>query len=112
MTAVISNLATPYKKPLADHNLNDLMDVTVFSCDCGVLKPRPEIYQLALEQLGTTADETIMVGDSFKSDVDGPSKIGMMGIHLVRSGGLSRANIVISSLDAMLENAITNDKMG
>lgn len=103
LTAVISNLATPYKPPFAAHPLSHMMDVTVFSCDSGLLKPAPEIYRMALEQLGTTADDTIMVGDSFKSDVEGPSKIGMMGIHLVRSGKTSRAKSVISSLDAIID---------
>ena len=105
LTAVISNLATPYKKPFFSRNLDQLVDVTVFSCDCGFLKPHPKIYELALAQLGSTPHETIMVGDSLKSDVQGPSKIGIMGIHLVRSGGPSRAKQTISSLDGVLEYA-------
>ena len=103
LIAMISNLATPYKQPFATHKLDDIVDVTVFSCDSGTLKPNPEIYQIAIEALGTTADQTIMVGDSFKADVDGPSKIGITGIHLVRSGKSSRAARVISSLEAVLQ---------
>lgn len=103
LTAVISNLATPYKEPFFKQKLNDLIDVTVFSCDCGMLKPNPEIYRLALEQLGTMASNTIMVGDSFKSDVDGPGKMGIGGIHLVRSGDSSPAKCVISSLHDVLD---------
>jgi len=103
LTAVISNLATPYKKPFFTQKLNDLVDVTVFSCDCGILKPNPDIYRVALEQLGIPANNTIMVGDSFKSDVDGPAKIGIVGIHLVRSGDSSPANCAISSLHDVLD---------
>lgn len=101
--AVISNLGTPYKQPFFTYQLDKFFDVAVFSCDCGLLKPDFRIYDIALKQLGTSPANTIMVGDSFKSDVEGPSKIGMKGIHLVRSGGVSNAACVVSSLDAVLE---------
>ncbi len=100
-TALISNLATPYKQPFFTHHLAPYFDVVVFSCDCGMLKPDSRIYDAALKQLGANPDETIMVGDSFRSDVDGPSKLGIRGIHLVRSGGRSKASHVISSLDGL-----------
>ena len=83
-TAVVSNLATPYKQPYFDHGLEGLIDVLVFSCDCGYAKPQGEIYQLALEQLDLPADQTIMIGDSFKCDVEGPETIGIKSLHLVR----------------------------
>ena len=102
-TAVISNLATPYKQPFVDHDLNQIVDVTVFSCDCGLMKPNPEIYTYTLRKLGVTASETVMVGDSFRSDVDGPSRAGITGVHLVRNGGSSRAQSVVSSLQAILQ---------
>lgn len=101
-TGVISNLATPYKQPYFDHELAALIDVAVFSCDCGLIKPDSRIYHLALKLVGTRACETLMVGDSFKSDVQGPSMIGIKGIHLDRSGGAGKSHI-ISSLHAILE---------
>jgi HAD superfamily hydrolase (TIGR01509 family) len=105
-TAVVSNLGTPYKRPFFAHGLDSLFDVVVFSCDCGLRKPDPRIYEHALKQLGSSANETIMVGDSFRSDVDGPSKLGIMGIHLVRSGGLSESDSWISSLAGVLETPL------
>lgn len=104
-TAVISNLASPYKQPYFGHQLDALIDIAVFSCDCGVVKPDARIYENALKQLGVSPGETIMVGDSFRSDVDGPSKLGIVALHLIRSGGTSGATRVISSLDALLQNA-------
>ena len=101
-TAVISNLATPYKQPFAHHEFDDLVDVTVFSCDCGQMKPSPEIYQLAAKQLGCDIKDTVMVGDSLRSDVDGPSQIGILGMHLVRDGRSSSAQTVITSLHSVL----------
>ena len=37
-TAVISNLATPYKQPFFGYRLETMIDVAVFSCDCGLTK--------------------------------------------------------------------------
>lgn len=101
-TAVISNLATPYKEPFTNHELDELVDVTVFSCDCGHAKPSPEIYRRAINQLGCDANDCLMVGDSFRSDVDGPAQVGIAGLHLVRDGRSSVARTVITSLDAVL----------
>lgn len=101
---LISNLATPYKQAFESHRLNDYFDSVVFSCDCGFLKPDPRIFHLALRQLEVDASETIMVGDSFKADVDGANKSGMRGIHLVRSGYSSPASSVISTLTELVEH--------
>lgn len=101
-TAVISNLATPYKQPFAYHEFDDLVDVKVFSCDCGQMKPSREIYELAAKQLGCDRNDTLMVGDSLRSDVNGPSQIGIMGLHLVRDGRSSSAQTVITSLHSVL----------
>ena len=92
MVATISNLAAPYKKPVQALGIEKYFDVIVFSCDVGVAKPAPSIFQLALEQLGSSPAETIMVGDSYKSDVEGSSKIGVRGIQLVRNGAQNRPN--------------------
>lgn len=101
--AVISNLATPYKQPFFTHGLDSFFDVAVFSCDCGLLKPDPRIYELTMKQLDSAPAETIMVGDSFRADVIGPAKLGITGIHLVRSGGSSEAEGMISSLNTVLD---------
>lgn len=100
--AVVSNLATPYKQPFAQHGIGDLVDVAVFSCDCGEKKPNPAIYQLAAERLECDANDIVMVGDSLRSDVDGPSQVGIMGMHLVRDGRSSSAHTVITSLHSVL----------
>lgn len=99
---VISNLATPYKNPFTDSGLEELVDSVTFSCDCGLAKPDPAIYKVALTQLNISAEDCIMVGDSLKSDVDGPAKIGIMGIHLVRFENPTQPN-TIHSLDTLLE---------
>lgn len=96
--AVISNLATPYKQPYYSHGFDALVDVSVFSCDCGYAKPQPEIYELALQNLECAPADALMVGDSFRSDVEGPAQLEIQAVHLIRKGQPSSAKQTITSL--------------
>ncbi|MFI4851109.1 MAG: HAD family hydrolase [Gimesia chilikensis] len=102
-TGVISNLATPYIRPFDSHKLRSHFDVVLFSCECGLSKPDPAIYQRAVQQLNLAPEEILMVGDSYASDVVGPETAGIKGIHLVRSGEDSSASAVISGLESLFD---------
>lgn len=84
--ALLSNLAAPYKAPVAQLGLEGRFDTLVFSCDEGVAKPSPEIYARVQSRLGLRADELLMVGDSRIDDVEGPRAAGLRALHLDRSG--------------------------
>jgi HAD superfamily hydrolase (TIGR01509 family) len=84
--ALISNLASPYKRAFHQHGLAALIDAQLFSCDAGLAKPDPRIYRLALERLGVEPSQAVMVGDSQRSDVDGPTKCGIRAFLLERAG--------------------------
>jgi HAD-superfamily subfamily IIA hydrolase, TIGR01458 len=43
-------------------------------------KPEPAFFQQALHALGTTAEETIMLGDDIENDVAGAQRIGLRGV--------------------------------
>ncbi len=97
--ALISNLATPYKQPFFDLGLDSYFDALVFSCDCGLAKPQPDIYRKALTSLAVAAEQSVMVGDSYRADVEGPAEVGIQGIHLVRRGQPSKASLTINAID-------------
>ncbi|HNR59247.1 MAG TPA: HAD hydrolase-like protein, partial [Methanothrix sp.] len=48
-------------------------------------KPSPQFFEVALRDLGASAEEAAMIGDDITSDVGGAKAAGMMGI-LVRTG--------------------------
>jgi ribonucleotide monophosphatase NagD (HAD superfamily) len=48
-------------------------------------KPSPAFFELALGQLGLSADHTAMVGDDVEADVGGAMEAGLAGV-LVRTG--------------------------
>jgi putative hydrolase of the HAD superfamily len=54
-------------------------DVLVWSFQLGMAKPAPEIYQHALEQLGTGAEETLFLDDR-QLNIDAAVKLGIVGI--------------------------------
>jgi HAD superfamily hydrolase (TIGR01549 family) len=64
--------------------LQGLISATVSSSDHGLMKPHPSIFTAALELLGVRPAEAVMVGDSFKHDVEGALGVGMRAVLLNR----------------------------
>ena len=52
----------------------------------GLRKPMPEIFNLALSDLGLRPEETIMIGDSWENDVVGGNDAGIRSFQVVRDG--------------------------
>lgn len=50
---------------------------TLISEEVGINKPQPEIFHIALQRNGITADEAVMVGDSYTSDIAGAKAAGI-----------------------------------
>ena len=65
--------------------LEGLITVAVSSSEHGYMKPHPSIFEAALALAGTTAAESVMVGDSVSHDIDGARCVGMRGILVHRS---------------------------
>jgi len=61
-----------------------LFDAEVFSSSCGLCKPDPRIYQLALDQLGLAPAETVFVGDGANDELAGAERVGMRAILIHR----------------------------
>jgi len=64
-----------------------LFDAEVFSATCGLRKPDPRIYRLALEQLGVEAEEAVFVGDGANDELGGAERVGMRAIGVESPGG-------------------------
>ena len=67
---------------LATHGLLDYFpDCRLAAADTGYLKPHPRIFQAALDQMGSSADETLFVGDNPVADIAGAQGVGMRAVH-------------------------------
>lgn len=64
-----------------------LFDAAVFSATCGLRKPDPRIYRLALDQLGVKAGEAVFVGDGANDELAGAERVGMRAIGVDSPGG-------------------------
>lgn len=73
----------------ADHAMpliSDYFDTLIMSCDAGVAKPDPMIFELALEEAGADPGDSWMVGDSVRVDVDGALNAGLSAVLIDRAG--------------------------
>ena len=65
--------------------LHGLITAAVSSSEHGFLKPHPSIFEAALQLVGVTAGESLMVGDSLTHDIDGARRVGMRGVLVRRA---------------------------
>jgi len=64
-----------------------LFDAEVFSATCGLRKPDPRIYRLALDGLGVEAEEAVFVGDGANDELAGAERVGMRAVGVESPGG-------------------------
>ena len=77
--AMITNGLSDVQRARLDRlDLAGYFDAIVISSEVGATKPRPEIFDIAFEQLGAPAKDTaVMIGDSLTSDIRGGSDYGI-----------------------------------
>jgi putative hydrolase of the HAD superfamily len=66
-------------------SLQGLIAAAISSSEHGYLKPHPSIFESALKLAGVSAEESVMVGDSYPHDVEGARHVGMRGILVQRT---------------------------
>ena len=75
---------------------------TIISEEVGINKPQPEIFRIALQMNGVTADEAIMIGDSYSSDIQGAKNAGIDQIWLHEGETDETATYVVPKLRDVL----------
>ncbi len=56
----------------------------IISGDLNTRKPDPVIFHAILERMDISADETIMIGDNLKSDIEGAARVGIKSVWVNR----------------------------
>jgi putative hydrolase of the HAD superfamily len=84
--AVVSNFDhTPtVEDVLAASGIRERFETVVVSDAVGWRKPRPEVFQAALQAMDLSPHEAVFVGDTAESDVGGARQMGMDVIWLRR----------------------------
>ena len=84
-------------------------DAAIFSCEVGVSKPDPRIYEIACERLGVEPGECLFVGDGANDELPGAERVGMTAVQLRAPGepltadGEAWTGRSIEHLDEVLE---------
>jgi HAD superfamily hydrolase (TIGR01549 family) len=84
-TAVASNLALPYVRPIKD-KLGHLLDVLCMSFEVGYVKPDAGFYGELCRRLQLRPQEVLMIGDTWRCDYEGATGAGLHALHLDRGG--------------------------
>ena len=74
------SLPSVVRRQARESELLQLMDASIFSCEIGLRKPHPRIYQTVLERLNVAPEGVVFVGDRLREDVMGPKALGMRAI--------------------------------
>ena len=79
-TGLISNAWDDLREYLIRERIADAFDHIVVSAEVRTVKPKAEIYLLALQQLEVSPSEAVFV-DDFIENVEGARAVGMSAIH-------------------------------
>lgn len=77
---VVSNREEPFHKELEELGLKDYFRFSLAGGEVQSFKPHPRIFERALELAGTSANETMYVGDNYFADVVGALRAGLMPV--------------------------------
>lgn len=84
LTALVSNCADTTRPQLERLGILPLVDAAVLSCEVGSMKPYPEIYVTALEELGVAAVDAVFIDDQPTFCV-GAEAVGIRPIQIARA---------------------------
>ena len=83
--ALLSNGAPDLQREkIRGSRLGAYFNAILISGEIGVRKPEPEMFSLALDKLGVSANEAVMVGNRIDSDIVGAKNAGITAVWLNR----------------------------
>ena len=111
--AIVTNgMTTIQKSRFARSPLTAYVADVVISEEVGASKPRPELFWLALQRLGTAPRDALMIGDGVGSDIRGANAAGIDACWYNPHGAALpegvHAEYVISDIRQCVEIALKN----
>jgi len=109
--AIVSNWDLSLEDHCRDLGLTAYFDAIVGSQSVGHEKPDPRIFQITLQRLGVSPDQTIHVGDMYLSDVVGSRRAGILPVLLDRYDLQPNVDCLrVRSLDEILPLILPNQQ--
>lgn len=105
--ALVSNANPDVAAAWSDSRLARSLDVAIFSCDVGTVKPEPGIYAAALDALGEQPAKAVFVGDGSDDELAGAERFGIHAV-LVRRDLFDAYDIDRPAVEAWTGPSITS----
>lgn len=77
---VVSNRDEPFHEELKELNLHSYFHFSLAAGEVQSFKPDVRIFQKAVEMAGTSASETIYIGDNYYADIVGSHRAGLVPV--------------------------------
>jgi HAD superfamily hydrolase (TIGR01549 family) len=102
------SLPSVVRRQAREYDLLQLVDASIFSCEIGLRKPHPRIYQTVLERLNVSPEAVVFVGDRLREDVMGPKALGMRAVltHQFRQEDPANASVPPDAVIARLSELL------
>ena len=81
------------REKIAASGLESFFQAIAVSGEHGIGKPKPEIFHRLLAELGVTAVEAVMVGNSLERDIAGARNAGIRSIWIRVPGSEEQADV-------------------
>ncbi len=76
---LLSNTSSDLNRKLEEHNMLNLFDEIIISCEVGYQKPQPEIFQIIVNKMEVGINELLFIDDTERS-LEGAESIGYVPI--------------------------------
>ena len=98
---VLNDLKSRYRLGLVSNGntypdrvgLDGMFDFVILAVECGIAKPDPRIFELAMGKCGCDATQVVHVGDSLQSDIAGANGCGIRSVWLNQDGAANASGI-------------------
>lgn len=79
---LVSNVSPLAAQPIDRLGFRERFDAVVLSCEVGLLKPDPAVFELALKGLGVGPTEAAFVADGGFGELDAAAALGMLTVRV------------------------------
>ena len=83
---LVSNFYGNLRTVLNEFGLTKYFDEVIESAEVNIRKPDPAIYRLSIEKIGLNTEEVVIIGDSYKNDINPANILGCPSIWLKGKG--------------------------
>src|SRR5579859_3721429 len=101
----------PFHEDLREMGLLDYIELRhmAISADLGIRKPNPDIFLHALNSLGVSPGEAVMVGDSLRGDITGANRLKILSIWMPKTSLRADALAAMRASGQAQQDGLTDD---